>query len=67
MGLDQQTSRLVFMTSEADCDEDVTFMKSIFKLFPHVKVHSNLVDAHLYIFKKWVIDYVASNRLVYFE
>ena len=55
------------MTSEADCDEEVAFMKSILKLFPHVKVQSNLVDAHLYIFKKWVFDYVASNRLVYFH
>lgn len=24
--------------------------------FPRVRVHTDLQDAHLYIFKKWVID-----------
>ena len=30
--------------------------------FPRVRVHTNLNDAHLYIFKKWVLDLVADKE-----
>lgn len=29
---------------------------------PHIRVFSQLLDAHLYLLKRWVLDYLADNR-----
>ena len=30
--------------------------------YPHVRMYSRLVDAHLYLLKKWVLDYLMDNK-----
>ncbi|KAL4235545.1 Eukaryotic translation initiation factor 2B [Mactra antiquata] len=61
-------NRVLYMTSEADLadlDEDViSFRRSVFKKHPSMNIKSNLTDCHLYIIKKWVIDYLADNRQI---
>lgn len=37
---------------------------SLLKKFPRVRVHTDLQDAHLYIFKRWVIDILADKENV---
>ena len=32
--------------------------------FPRVRIHTDLQDAHFYIFKRWVIDIVADKENV---
>lgn len=32
--------------------------------YPHVKVSSQLIDAHLYLVKRWVIDYLGDKKYV---
>lgn len=68
VGLDLQTPRLVFLVSEADLtsenEEELSIRKSIMKHFPQISVQGNLLDAHLYVIKKWVCDYIAENRYV---
>ncbi|XP_046654405.1 translation initiation factor eIF-2B subunit gamma-like [Daphnia pulicaria] len=66
IGLDLQTPRLVFLVSEADLtsenEEELSIRKSVMKHFPQISVQGNLLDAHLYVIKKWVCDYIAENR-----
>lgn len=66
VGLDVQTPRMVFLVSEADLtsdnEEELSIRKSIMKRFPQISVQSNLLDAHLYVIKKWVCSYIAENR-----
>ena len=63
VGLDSQTPRLVFMISEADLhEEELGIPKSIMKYFPNLRVRSELLDAHVYVMKKWVCDYITENR-----
>jgi hypothetical protein len=38
------------------------FRKLFHFRFPFVNIKSNLVDAHLYIIKKWVVDFLVSNK-----
>ena len=70
VGIDAQTSRLIFMVSEADLvsenetDPTILLSKSICKQFPEINVESDLLDAHLYVFKKWVCDYIKENEYV---
>lgn len=67
VGLDVKGNRVLFMSSEADLvDKDADFLNmklSLFKKHPNVNIRSNLTDCHLYLMKKWVIDYLADNKL----
>ena len=66
VGLDTQTPRLVSLVSEADLtsenEEEFSIRKSVMKRFPRIRVQGNLLDAHLYVLKKWVCNYIAENR-----
>lgn len=66
VGLDTQTPRLVSLVSEADLtsenEEELSIRKSVMKRFPRISVQGNLLDAHLYVLKKWVCNYIAENR-----
>ena len=62
VGLDLTTSRLVFLASEADFEEELTLSKHVFKSFPQINVESQLIDAHFYLLKKWVCDYLGEHR-----
>lgn len=68
IGFDEKGSRVLFMTSEADLtdldDDKIKFRKSLFKKHPNVNIRSNLTDCHLYLMKKWVIDYLADNKQI---
>ncbi|CAB4031852.1 translation initiation factor eIF-2B subunit gamma-like [Paramuricea clavata] len=62
IGLDGQQNRLLFLDAEDDLDEILILHKSLLKRFPFVNIKSNLVDGHLYILKKWVVDFLISNK-----
>ncbi|KAH3741886.1 hypothetical protein DPMN_048616, partial [Dreissena polymorpha] len=68
IGFTQGSNRVLFMTSEADLadmnDDKIKFKKSLFRKHPNMNVRSNLTDCHLYVMKKWVINYLAENRQI---
>merc|ERR1719219_3090386 len=54
---------LVFFTAEADVEEEeVRVSSKVLQRVGNFTVNSNLVDAHIYIFKKWICDYIASDK-----
>lgn len=62
IGFDEKGQRVLYMTSEADLEEEtVTFKRSVLKKHPYINIRSNLTDCHLYLIKKWVVDYVADK------
>lgn len=59
IGLDgPDKSRIVFLNSEADFVENVSIKTSLIKQCPNFVISRNLLDAHVYIIKKWVIDFI---------
>lgn len=62
IGFDPDTSRLVFITSEADLDETFDLRKKLLKQHPVIQIRRDLADAHLYLMKQWVIEFIASKR-----
>lgn len=58
------SSQLLFFCSEADLADNLTLSRGMLKKNPHIQFHTDLVDGHLYLVKKWVIDYVVQNKLV---
>ncbi|XP_028417670.1 translation initiation factor eIF-2B subunit gamma-like [Dendronephthya gigantea] len=64
IGLDGQQNRLLIFDAEDDLDEILTLHKSLLKRFPYVNIKSDLLDGHLYIIKKWVVDFLISNKSI---
>jgi hypothetical protein len=62
VGLDTETSRLVFLASISDFDDTVSMPRRLLRKHPHISMFSQLTDAHLYILRKWVIDYLAYEK-----
>jgi len=54
--LDEKESRVLFFSSESDFEENISFRKSLFKKHPCMNVHTRLLDGHLYLMKRWVLD-----------
>ena len=63
VGIDGSNGQLCFLSSVADLNEVISIKRSLLKEHPRINVHSNLLDAHFYIFQKWVTDFVYNDRL----
>ncbi|KAJ3218191.1 hypothetical protein HDU67_006453 [Dinochytrium kinnereticum] len=62
VGIDHRTCRLVMTTTLDELDDDELPVKiSVLESFPTVKIHTKLRDAHMYIFKRWVLDLIIAK------
>ena len=57
-------SQLLFFCSEADLVDNLTLSRGMLKQNPHIQFHTDLLDGHLYLMKKWVLDYLTQNKSV---
>jgi len=63
VALDKDEGRLLFLSNEADLEqENISFKKSTLKRYPHINIDTELTDCHLYVMKKWLIDYLSKNN-----
>jgi len=62
IGLDSKKNRLLFMGEGADFEENLSITKSTLKYFPNMTIHTNLIDAHMYIFSRWVLDLIEEKK-----
>ncbi|XP_056019961.1 translation initiation factor eIF-2B subunit gamma-like isoform X2 [Ostrea edulis] len=61
-GFDEKGERILFTQSEADVDETISVKKSVLKKHPYMCIKSGLTDCHLYLMKKWIVDYLVENE-----
>ena len=61
--MDEASGRLTFMMSRADVEDAYSIQKSALKAYPNVWMTTCLWDAHLYVMKKWLLDYLVDSRL----
>lgn len=64
IGLDTDTNRLLYFGAEGDIDE-IKLKTSVLKKYPKIVWTNKLHDAHLYVVKKWLIDYVIDNNKIF--
>lgn len=62
IGIDKETERLVFFASASDFEETLKLPTALLKKHPVLSIQSRLLDAHVYIFKKWVLDVLESKN-----
>ena len=59
--IDKETQRLVFLASASDFEENVTIPRMLVKKFDAISMYSRLLDAHVYVMKQWVMDYLVES------
>ncbi len=64
IGFDLETNRLLFFGAEAEIEE-VKIRSSLIRRYPKITWTTNLQDAHFYIVKKWLIDYIIDNNKIF--
>ncbi|CAH1155856.1 unnamed protein product [Phaedon cochleariae] len=62
IGIDEQTSRLVFLASASDFESELALPCSLLKKHTKLKIFSNLLDSHVYLLKNWVVKYLKSEE-----
>ncbi|KAL1924803.1 uncharacterized protein VTP21DRAFT_4457 [Calcarisporiella thermophila] len=62
VGLSPENSQLVHLASSADIRDKFSLRTSLLWKFPRVQIFTTLEDAHVYIFKRWVLDFLASRK-----
>lgn len=60
-GINPQNGRLLFLASTSDFEEQVSLSGHLMRSNGKINIHSGLVDAHIYLVKKWVVDFLARN------
>lgn len=59
-----EPSQLVYYAAQADLNDELVISRELLQRHPHIRLHSRLEDAHLYLVKRWVLDYLAENRSI---
>lgn len=58
VGISVEGNRLLMLTAEADVEDSLSIDTSLLKRYPYFEIRTNLMDAHLYILKKWVVEFL---------
>ncbi|KAF9809347.1 hypothetical protein SFRURICE_007278 [Spodoptera frugiperda] len=59
--IDKETQRLVFLASASDFEENITIPRMLLKKFDSISMYSRLLDAHVYVMKHWVMNYLVES------
>ncbi|KAG5440227.1 hypothetical protein PCANB_001797 [Pneumocystis canis] len=63
-GISKSDNTLVCVKSAVDVDDEFIVRMSMLWKYPRVYITTTLRDAHLYIFKKWVLDLIIQNERI---
>lgn len=61
VGINPENDRLLFLASTSDFEENMTLPAHLLRSHGKIVIHSGLVDAHVYLIKKWIVDYLAKT------
>lgn len=61
VGINPINDRLLFLASTSDFEETMSLPAHLLRSHGKVVIHSGLVDAHIYLVKKWVVDHLAKS------
>lgn len=64
IGIHPETQRLTFLASISDCEETLNLPYHLIHRYGHISMHSQLIDSHIYIIKKWVVDFLNTVSII---
>eukprot|EP01111_Echinosteliopsis_oligospora_P013260 TRINITY_DN4715_c0_g1_i1.p1 TRINITY_DN4715_c0_g1~~TRINITY_DN4715_c0_g1_i1.p1 ORF type:complete len:320 (+),score=99.57 TRINITY_DN4715_c0_g1_i1:167-1126(+) len=56
IALDDKRERVLFIKSSVEEEGDLSVNKALLMRYPHMRINTTLLDAHLYVFSRWVLD-----------
>jgi len=62
IGIDNNTGRLIFLASASDFEETINISQKLLRKHTSFTIHSKLMDAHLYVINKWILDFLIHNK-----
>lgn len=62
VGIEEETGRLVYFASAVDFTKTITNVNKLVKKHTNILMYSKLMDSHIYIMKKWVLDFLVYHR-----
>lgn len=62
VGIDSENNRLLFLASTTDFQENLSLPGHLLRSHGKMTIHSNLIDAHIYLLKRWVVSYLANSE-----
>ncbi|XKL67980.1 hypothetical protein PGB90_003471 [Kerria lacca] len=62
VGIDPVTKRLVFLASASDYEEVLPIKEKLLRKHGNVRIYTNLLDAHFFVMKKWLIKYLTFDK-----
>lgn len=61
-GTDEAEERLLWWKALVDRSGDAVFSHRQMIKYPYLRLQTSLTDCHLYLMKKWVVDYISCNK-----
>lgn len=61
-GINPKNDRLLFLASTSDFEKKVSLPGHLIRSHGKINIHSGLTDAHIYLVKKWVVDFLSQNE-----
>lgn len=61
VGINPINDRLLFLASTSDFEDTMTLPAHLLRSHGKIVIHSGLVDSHVYLIKKWVVDFLARS------
>lgn len=58
IGIQASTQRLTFMASTSDYEETLDLPYHLLHHYGEMTMNSRLIDSHIYIMKKWIVDFL---------
>lgn len=62
IGIHEDTQRLLFLASTSDFEESMSLPGHLLRKNGSVCIHSRLVDSHIYVIKKWIVDFLSKSE-----
>ncbi|KAJ2297505.1 Translation initiation factor eIF-2B subunit gamma, partial [Coemansia sp. RSA 2706] len=62
VGIDQPSSRLVLLQEIEKKSEDLALPMALIRRFPSMAVSDKMQDTHLYVFQRWILDFVLAHQ-----
>ena len=61
IGVDPSDNRLVFISNEKDIEDELCLYRGQLSRFPHLRLYTNLVDAHTYIISRDALKHLETH------
>lgn len=65
IGLHPETNRFLFFAAVSDFEERFTLPGHLLRKHGRITIHSRLLDGHVYLLRKWVLDFLVRSKSFY--